>query len=291
MAGALAGGVMPYKELTPGGGFVRVGGARGVEQQGGVVPSFTRTPGVGFVRVGGRAGAIGAPGGGPGAPWSPPPIPPGFYNPLRDIEAGEGKRGTFQAIEDIGTQRTRGNEDFTSSIEDVGQQRTKAQQAAATALGQIQASFNRLAQRQGEQGNERGTIYGGALLAAAAKRASNQQGSNAGVQRGLDAQLATLKQREEGLTLNHQRSLEDLNTRQQRGEINEAEYEKGIQTLKNTEAAAAGYVAPTGPPKAAAAPTNAYSKVNPRTGEHYREIISGGHTIHLYSNGRKVVVK
>lgn len=199
------------------------------------------------------------------------PIPAGFYDPTRDIELASGKREGFNTIEDIGTRRLRGENDYTTAV---GQ----SQQNEQSALGEIQRAYQRLAGRQAEQQNASGTLYGGSALAAASARGANQQLGEAPVKLAAE--------REQGrLGLGHQREGEDLGTQQGRTESAMEQFGIDTNTLKTAEAIKNGYAAP------GAAEAGQFPHVNPLTGAHYREIKQGGKTIHEYHDGRKVVLR
>lgn len=187
------------------------------------------------------------------APWVQPPIPAGAYNPIRDIELAAGKRGLSNTLEDIGTRGVRGEQGYLIGKE--GIEREKAEQADnhAKALAALQQSYQRLGVRQGEQANTAGVLRGGALLQAAAKRATNEgktrDEQNQAAQRtqeGLQRQLGQL-------TTARQQEGEDLTTQGSRAEREQAQFGIDTTTLEGREAAENGYIAPQAPNALAAA--------------------------------------
>lgn len=112
------------------------------------------------------AGASGAP------TWTPPPT--GSYNPTRDVEAEEGQRGLGQLEGDTATKRTRGIADYFTSLDSINRARTQENQDYGTQQETLKRAFSQLAGKQTEQANKYGVLGGGAPLAAAAARATNE---------------------------------------------------------------------------------------------------------------------
>lgn len=173
------------------------------------------------------------------APFVQPPIPTGFYDPIRDIELAAGKKNAENTVEDIGTQRIRGGEDFTHGEEELGE-------GEQTSLGLIKQATERLAGKQAEQENATGTLYGGARLAAAAARAGNETKEREPVVKGYETALGKL-------VTAHGREGEDLGTKEHRTEHEQEQFGIDTQTLEGREAANNGYIAPSAPPALKAA--------------------------------------
>lgn len=185
------------------------------------------------------------------APWAPPPIPIGDYNPSRDIEEAEGKLATEQGIS--GDERTRSVDEntYATNLQLLGEKEASQKQTSKETLARLARGYQQLGAKQGEQANASGTLYGGALIAAAAKRAANE-----GLTKGTDERsiAESLKGDEnergklsvaEGQLLGPGGSLVEAiqNARQ-----SEQQREEDIGKAKSEEASKEhGYEAPKGP--------------------------------------------
>lgn len=145
-------------------------------------------------------------------PFTPPPIPSGYYDPSLDAQRDAASRGLLDTQQDVGTQERRLGEDYNTNV------------AALT------KHYNDLGTAQGEQANAYGVVAGGgALLQAAKKRQANQQLD----QTNLDA------------TLN--RNVADLGNQLTRAQREDVFYGQDVGQQKLYQAQQAGYVAPTAP--------------------------------------------
>lgn len=189
----------------------------------------------GSYRVGGRPAGPPAVTDG-NASWQPPPIPAGYYNPLRDIEAAEGKRGSQQTITGLQRQRTNAESDY-------GVNKSLIERKAQDSLKRISESFQRLGGRQEEGANRLGELHGGALLQAAAKRAANQQIANKPVEQAQQDELGRLALNEQRL-IGEGGSITEALTN---ANSNEQAFGEGLDTLKRNEAAGRGYEPPERP--------------------------------------------
>lgn len=184
------------------------------------------------------------------SPWVPPPIPPSFYNPIRDIEGAEGKRGAEQQQNALNRQVAATENNYGVNQALVGQREAGEQQDTQLQLGRIGEAFQRLQARQGEQGNATGTLYGGALLASGMKRAANQKLQTDAVQLQASRQAqADANERGrlalgEGEQVGPAGALSEalLNSRE-----NDRAFQSSLGTLEGSEAAQAGYQAPSAP--------------------------------------------
>ena len=227
-------------------------------------------------RIGGppsAAGWMGAPGaryrvgGAPVVPAAPRPevgpVPPGYYDPTRDINIAEGKNTYSQARSkgereegyaesDFGINQAKLGYQSQTGLEDIGTERTRQNEAATRALAQLAESYKRLGVRQQEGANRAGVLQGGALLQAAAKRAANEGKGRDETNLTLKHQLEADDLREarlkhgieegEGSNVrNTQRLLSGFGEGITNAETNEQHYGEGIETLKNYEAAHNGY--------------------------------------------------
>lgn len=139
----------------------------------------------------------------PWKPWEAPPPPPDRYDPMLDSQQAAGERGLIDYTQDAGTGNRRDVEDYgfgrsdlqraqTRGHEDIGDQRfdvgrgydrTSADlntrqryggEDYQRNIGLLQRSYRQLGAQQGAQARVMGTAGGGALLAAARRRAENQ---------------------------------------------------------------------------------------------------------------------
>ena len=207
----------------------------------------------------GRPG--GAPAGGPsaggGAPWVPPPLPGGSFNPQRTIEGEESNRGLGQTEGEIATARSRGAADFATAASEIGRKETQQEQDYNRAKELLGQSYKRLGVSQEEGANRAGVLTGGALLQAAAKRTANQateQGAadtNYHRTREGDAlELAKLIREDAPPDASNPqggRNFQDLLTKLTNSQSNNAFFQKALQQLEGQEASERGYEAPSPP--------------------------------------------
>lgn len=253
-------------------GSVAVGPATRAYRETGGQGVFTQMPG-GSVATGSatRAARVGvpAPFAQPG-PWTPPAIPSSYYNPIRGIEDAEGARGSEQTISGLQRQKTDAENDYGTSVTQVESHGKELQERLAE-------SYKKLGAAQDQQANTDGTLYGGALMASAMKRATNEGVQKAANQKAEQDELGKLSVSENELLGPGGSLTEAL----QNAGVNQQGFHEGIQTLEGTEAASNGYQAPTAPK---------FDKVNPVNGEHYRRVTIGGKQYHEYHSGRKVPI-
>ena len=161
------------------------------------------------------------------APWQAPPPPPTSYNPIRDINIGTGRLSTEQTVKGLERQRENGSLNFTANKEEI-------ERKGQDTLAKLAESYKRLGARQGEQANADGTLYGGAVLAAAAKRATNEGLQKQSQQEAQEAELGRLGN----------------NFSQQQGTLTEGitnanesgrNAREGEETLRNNESVNNGY--------------------------------------------------
>lgn len=217
-------------------------------------PGWVHTPG-GSYRVGGAPAA-------PHAPAAPAaglgPIPPGLYSPTRDVELVGGKaqyqqqrskaeRESGYAEDDFGINQAKLGYQKGTGLEDIGTERTRQNEAAQKTLAQLAESYKKLGVSQEGQANKAGVLQGGALLQAAAKRAANEGKGRAETNLTLQHQLEddTLRENrlkhsiEEGEgsnTRNSQRLLGGFGEDITNSNLNEHNFEEGIETTKGLEA-------------------------------------------------------
>lgn len=145
-------------------------------------------------------------------PFTPPPIPSGYYDPNLDAQRQAASRGLTNTEQDVGTALRREGEDYGTNV----------------AL--LTRNYKNLATRQQEQQNQYGVIAGGgAALQSAAKRAANQ----------LVDQTA--------LDTTHNRAVADAGNALTRARSEDVFYGQDVDQQKNFQAQQAGYTAPTGP--------------------------------------------
>lgn len=217
--------------------------------------------------------------------WTPPPIPAGAYNPIRDIELNAGKRGTQNTVEDLGTKESRGQASYLLGVEGVKRQEAEQAQGRSEALASLQRSYQRLGVRQTEQAREAGVLRGGAVLQSAAKRTANEGIAKAPIETSFQRQQEGDQRSLGQLALSRQQEAEDDTTGIGRAEREQSQFGVDTQTLEGREAAENGYVAPSGPAKLV------YNKINPANGQSYREFKNAkGQTVHEYNGGRRVTL-
>lgn len=250
------------------------------------VPGLSYTPG-GY-SYSGPAGSSGRAAYQAANPWAPPPIPAGFYNPIRDIEASEGRTSSGQTISGDQRQLTNSENDYATSVALQGEKEGNATSAFNETIKRLGESYKRLQGRQEDQGGATGTLYGGALISAAQKRGANEAVQKEHDQRLRDQQLQAFENERGRAAVAEQQRAAALGESLTNARTNEQNFQQNLNTLKGNEAAQHGYQAPTGPAKA----TGLFDKINPATRERYREVKGpGGSVIHEYQTGRSVRVK
>jgi hypothetical protein len=111
----------------------------------------------------------------PAAPWAPPPWPPtGAFNPQRELEVGEAKRGLEQQELEGNTTRTRYGSAYATDMSEYDRQGREQTDAYNKGLALLAESYQRLGTRQTEAANKAGLLQGGALLQSAATRGANE---------------------------------------------------------------------------------------------------------------------
>lgn len=183
----------------------------------------------------------------PAGPWTPPPIPVGAYNPIRDIEEQAGKRGLSNTLEDLGTREQRGDVNFGLGESEIERERGEQTTARDKALASLKQSYQRLGTRQEEQANGAGVLRGGALLQAAGKRAANEGKQVETTQQGYQTEMQADDRSLSKLALARQQEGEDNTTQGSRAEREQDQFGIDTQTLEAREAAENGYVSPTAP--------------------------------------------
>ncbi len=164
---------------------------------------------------------------------TPPPAPPELYKPERQLEEATGKASYEQAEQAAQRAKTDAENSYGVTV-------TEDKAKTNELLAALANSSAKLGRRQNEGANATGTLYGGALIQAAAQRANNEgEGvatDNANLNRELGA--ATLKEQQE----NNADAEAQLNA-----QSNEHTYTTGIESLEGKEAALSGYNAPKAP--------------------------------------------
>lgn len=201
-------------------------------------------------------------------PQTDPTPPAGLYNPLRDIEISEGKKGSSQAISGLEQKKEYGEDDFSTgkledereqgnSLSEIGTARTRQQEAGKVALERLAESYKKLGAQQTEGANAAGVINGGALLQSAMKRAANEGIAKTADQKALSQNLEDDALKETRLKESGESALGKLLRESERGlredttgianqSANEQTFEEGVNTLKDNEAASEGYVPGSG---------------------------------------------
>lgn len=203
----------------------------------------------GAVRVGGRPGAAFADPSQETA-WQPPPVPAGYYNPIRDIELAEGQRGSEQSITGLDRQKTVGENTYATNLGLLAQREQQQQDSAKQTLARLAEGYAKLGARQGEQANKAGVVNGGALISATTKRVANE-----GVQKAADerafAQQRQQLENERGRLATGENQLVgpggSLVEAIQNARTNQQAFANSVGTLKGNEAAAHGYRPPQRP--------------------------------------------
>lgn len=245
-------------------------------------------------------------------PYSPPPIPSGYYDPALDAQRDAASRGLVNNEQDIGLAGRRGAEDYGLNASDptygysaVGTiERNYGRDTAdlATArsnegvdygvnVAKLTRSYQQLGRQQGEQARKYGVTSGGIALLSAAKRAENQ---------GLDqADLDTAHQRnitqfdttgnrlgeDHGLALGqarttYDRGVADRGNALTRGRTEDQFYGLDIGQQKQYQAQQAGYIAPSGP-------ANEFTRPDGTTVQTVRR----GGNVYVYDQTGKLVQK
>lgn len=111
----------------------------------------------------------------PFAPYKPPPAPAGSYDPVLDAQLGQAQRGLGDLRTDTETANTRDTVDYGLGRDAINLSQTRGNQDLDRQVTMLQRSYDQLGRRQNEGARHQGILSGGLLMAAAAKRAANQQ--------------------------------------------------------------------------------------------------------------------
>jgi hypothetical protein len=255
LPGNYAGGVRPNTYGGGSGGFVRIGG----------VPA-----GSGIVRpaTGGKPYAGPAPKATMPKPWTPPAFPPtGTFNPSREIEVGEAKRGLEQAEGEGATSETQLRNRYATGMSEYDRQANEQTDSYNKGLALLAESFQKLGTRQTEATNKAGLLQGGAVLQAAATRGANegkertkQTEANTKAQEAINRSRAKLIEElapPDATNALGGTSWQNLITHLANLKSNFTFYQQGQQSLAAQEAAErgfAGYKPPAAPAAKAPAP-------------------------------------
>lgn len=191
----------------------------------------------------------------PTGPWTPPPIPAGSYNPIRDLELSEGKLATSQGLTGDERQQTNAENGYATNLALLQQRETAEKKTGQETLARLAESYKKLGNRQTEAANAAGELQGGALLASALKRNANEGVTKGADERNLSEQLKADENQRGQISVGESQLIGpggSLTEAMQNASQSEQQREEGIGTLKSNEAAANGYEAPAGPPNAAA---------------------------------------
>jgi hypothetical protein len=128
-------------------------------------------------------------------PYSPPPIPSGYYDPSLDAQRDAASRGLLNTEQDIGLAGRRAGEDYGldpndptygySAVGTIDRNYGRDTADLATArsnegvdygrnVEKLTRSYQQLGRQQGEQARKYGVTSGGIALLSAAKRAENE---------------------------------------------------------------------------------------------------------------------
>lgn len=164
-------------------------------------------------------------------PYTPPPIPSGYYDPALDAQRQAASRGLLNTEQDVGLAGRRAQEDlgyetgqintgYQRGIQDTEFQRSYAnadftqqhdwnQQDYDRSVGLLTRQYGQQGRQQGEQARKYGVTSGGIALLSAAKRAENQAIDRGAIDTGYQRAQSTL-------TTAHDRTLQGLDTTQSR---------------------------------------------------------------------------
>ena len=162
--------------------------------------------------------------------WAPKPPPAGSYSPYRDVEIATGKEATEQTEKGLERQGADNTANYTANLSELER---KGQET----LARLAESYKKLGARQGEQANSDGTLYGGALLASAAKRAQNE-----GVAKSADeaSQSAARGKLEAGFNQGQEAVREGIVN----AGLTQQTAKEGVEKVRNTEATELGSYKP-----------------------------------------------
>lgn len=214
--------------------------------------------------------------------WKPfklPPVPAGSYNPTLDAELSASQRGVQDTENEVATDEARDTTDYGTGVEGINReaqqglesiatQRQQEQQNYQQALQRLGESYKRLGVTQGEQQNQAGVLEGGAVLQAAAKRASNENKERQPLAQSDERTLAALGTKQQELEQNKAlklaqlaltdappeegnpvggRDFQDLVTKLTKAQREGAYFGLDTAAQKDYQAAQAGYVPPAAP--------------------------------------------
>lgn len=205
------------------------------------------------------------------APAGASPLPAGLFNPQREIEVEEANRGLQQLTGEAGTSSTRDFTDYNTALAALSQQEANQKTDLNTNLATIKKGYTQLASKQQQSANAAGAVSGGALLQGEAKRAANEGTDTAAQNTSYEReQQANVDKRAE-LALNGApppepasldpsvlaqggREYQDLGTKLQNANLNNAFFGESQQRLSGQEAAENGYTPASALMKAAGTP-------------------------------------
>jgi hypothetical protein len=180
---------------------------------------------VAFVPPGGKA-----PAGTTASPYSPDQgglnalkAPAGYYDPGLDAQERAAGRGLAQSLADLQSQGERAQTSHGWSladllqgknrgVEDIGTSRTRENEDYGTSIANLARNYQRLGQTQTDNATAAGVEGGGALQAAANQRTENQAIDKAPIDTGHTRSLADLLKSETRLGEDYNSGVERENT-------------------------------------------------------------------------------
>jgi hypothetical protein len=176
--------------------------------------------------------------------WPSPPIPAGYYNPILDIQLSEGKQGSEQQITGLERQKTNAETNYATNLGLLKQREEARAQQQKETLANLAESYAKLGVRQGDQANAAGTLYGGALISAAAKRAANEGATSARDREAYRQAVLGFQDEQGKLARAEQEQTGTLAEAIANARLNQQLFGQNINTLKQNQAAGQGYVVP-----------------------------------------------
>lgn len=231
-------------------------------------------------------------------PFSPPPIPAGYYDPNLDASRQAASRGLLNTQQDIGLAGRRATEDygfqqadigrtFDRGSQDIGTARTYSNEDYARNVQMLTRQYGQQARQQAEGARKYGVTSGGIALLSAAKRQENQALDQQTLDTGHNRDLAGFATAETRLgedkttgldraQVGYDRGVADRGTALGRAQGEDTFFGLDTDAQKQFQAQQAGYQAPTGP-------SNEFTKPD---GTRYRVVLKDGYRYEYDQNGR-----
>lgn len=180
-------------------------------------------------------------------PFTPPPIPSGYYDPALDAQSRAAQRGYGDLQNSLALAGTRSAADLGIALGNIGTARTRETQDYQTRTAGLARSFGILANQQRDRAAASGILSPGLALLSAQKRAANQALQQSALNTAHMRAGQDFTNQAGAVNLAYQRNVADRATQGAIAGRENVQFGLDTEAEKAYQAQQAGYVAPTRP--------------------------------------------